>query len=1198
MVDVHQVQKQVIGPPSSPFAQKLSLGWVVIGEICLNGRHTPSDLKVLKTSIQIDGRGTIFTPCENSFHLKIQGPLTQAPQAVDFKGDHVFYTDRHDNKVGHSVEDREFLSIMNQDFHKNSNGNWTAPLPFKSVRPHLMNNKVQVLKRAINLDLSLKKDPVKLEKMCDFMENIFNTGAAEKAPDVPEDHECWYIPIFGVTHPRKPNKVRAVFDSSIVYQGNSLNDVLLSGPNLTNNLLGILLRFRKDLCAIAGDIQQMFYRFFVDDKHRDYLRFYWYDNNDPQCQMVEYRMTVHVFGNRPSPAVATYGLRRAVRDADPDVVKFVHQDFYVDDALMSRPTVAETVDLMKRTQKVLDEQGQIRLHKIVSNVQDVMHAFPASDLGKDVRDLSIGESEDDDMVQHSLGLAWNLRSDCFVFHKPDAKVPFTRRGILSRVNSIFDPIGFLSPMTICGKMILREMCSLNTDWDDPLPEVFCEQWESWSSSLEQLSNIHIPRMFVPQSLSSVKNPEVLIFCDASEAAIAAAAYLKVEHQIGFIMGKSKLAPLAGHTIPRLELCGAVLATEIGEFISDHLSIPNHSMKYFTDSKVVLRYIRNRTRRFYTYVSNRIAHIHAVSNPNQWSYVPTHLNPADAATRGSVSDVKTSLDIWLAGPAHLCTEDEAEFAQEADYPLVCPEDDKDIRPDVSACKTELSNHLTPIEDRFSRFSTWDSLVSSLSTLRHVSASYCGTVDCAGWHLCEQSKSEISRKDTEHFILNCVQTKAFKGEIEAINEKRDLPRNSHIQDLSPYIDDKGLLRVGGRLNNLQNVGLSSLNPIIVPSGHVATLLVRFFHDKVFHQGRSITEGAIRSHGYWILRGKKLISSIIYTCVVCRKLRRKPQEQKMADLPLDRLTPGPPFSSVGLDVFGPWQVVTRRTRGGSAQSKRWAVLFTCLTTRAVHIELIEDMSSSCFINALRRFIALRGPVKLFRSDRGTNFIGAVDDLRVNAINVEDNTFRTYLKDNRATWLFNAPHASHMGGVWERAIGSARKILDSMLLQEGSKELTHEVLVTLMAEVCAILNSRPIAALDTDASSPLVLSPNMLLTQKQGEICTFSDNMGIKDTYSASWKHVQVLSDMFWKKWRVTYIESLQKRRKWCASKRNLKTGDVVLLREKDVHRNLWPMAIIERPIESSDQMVRKAVVRVAKDGKVTTYTRPITEMVLLMD
>ncbi|XP_011452990.3 uncharacterized protein [Magallana gigas] len=216
-------------------------------------------------------------------------------------------------------------------------------------------------------------------------------------------------------------------------------------------------------------------------------------------------------------------------------------------------------------------------------------------------------------------------------------------------------------------MILREMCTRSPSWDDPLPEEHRDRWESWSMSLDQLSTLRIPRMFVPSSQSLASNPQVLIFSDASETAIAATAYLKVNNYIGFIMGKSKLAPSAGHSVPRLELCGAVLATEIGEFVSDHLSIPTSSIRYFTDSKVVLGYTRNRTRRFYNYVSNRIVRIQAVSTPSQWNYVPTHLNPADAATRGSVSDMRNMLDIWLTGPVQFCSKDLTEIGPEVDYP---------------------------------------------------------------------------------------------------------------------------------------------------------------------------------------------------------------------------------------------------------------------------------------------------------------------------------------------------------------------------------------------------------------------------------------------------------------------------------------------------------------------------------------------------
>ena len=177
-----------------------------------------------------------------------------------------------------------------------------------------------------------------------------------------------------------------------------------------------------------------------------------------------------------------------------------------------------------------------------------------------------------------------------------------------------------------------------------------------------------------------------------------------------------------------------------------------------------------------------------------------------------------------------------------------------------------------------------------------------------------------------------------------------------------------------------------------------------------------------------------------------------------PPDRVTPGPPFSTIGVDVFGPWEVVARRTRGGQAHSKRWAVIFCCLTTRAVHIEVIDEMSSSAFINSFRRFTSIRGPVKEIRSDRGTNFVGALDDIGATSIFVEKGPVKSYLESSGIKWTFNPPHASHFGGSWERLIGLSRRILDAMLLENKSKALTHDVLCTFMYEVCAILNSRPI--------------------------------------------------------------------------------------------------------------------------------------------
>ncbi|XP_052772670.1 uncharacterized protein LOC128211693 [Mya arenaria] len=317
-------------------------------------------------------------------------------------------------------------------------------------------------------------------------------------------------------------------------------------------------------------------------------------------------------------------------------------------------------------------------------------------------------------------------------------------------------------------------------------------------------------------------------------------------------------------------------------------------------------------------------------------------------------------------------------------------------------------------------------------------------------------------------------------------------------------------------------------------------------------------------------------------------------MADLPTDRLRPGPPFTSVGLDCFGPWHVVSRRTRGGQAANKRWAVLFTCLTSRAVHIEVIEELSSSSFINALRRFTSIRGKVKVYRSDNGTNFMGALDVLGVNV----NDSVRRYMDQEGAVWILNPPHSSHRGGVWERIIGVTRRILDSMLLDLPGNSLTHEVLTTFLAEVSAIINSRPLVPVCADSSCPTPLNPALILTQKSECIVDVVITTDIKDMYRAQWKRVQILAEQFWKRWRSEFLQTLQVRRKWTAEQRDLQCGDVVLLRDKQEHRNYWPMGLVVRAEPSNDGLVRTAEVRtVGKNGKPTTYVRPVNEMVLLV-
>ncbi|KAK3506465.1 hypothetical protein QTP70_000933 [Hemibagrus guttatus] len=770
-----------------------------------------------------------------------------------------------------------------------------------------------------------------------------------------------------------------------------------------------------------------------------------------------------MFGNSPSPAVAIYGLRRAAaydeKEYGSDAKRFVEREFYVDDGLLSTPTAAEAIDLLTRTKEML-ATSNLRLHKFASNSKEVMEAFPIEDHAKGLKDLNL--EVDPTPIQRSLGLSWDVKRDVFTFHVTDIKKPFTRRGILATVNSLFDPLGFVAPIIIEGKFLLRELSALRK--------------------------------------------ELHIFSDASVRAIAAVAYLHVINEegachTGFVLGKAKLAPQAAHTIPRLELGAAVLAAELAETIINELDFSLDAVEFYTDSRVVLGYIYNQTRCFYVYVANRVQRIRKVSSPTQWHYVSTKHNPADHATR-SVSAALLSTTTWLTGPTFLLQVHQ-NLPLEEEFDLIGPELDVEVRPLVTTLSTD-DSHLEC--QRFKRFSSWRSLVRAIASLIHVTQTYKSSDDtertCRSWHYCAKPRTVKELLQAEEVVIKSVQRRAYQEELTCIAKGNDIPRYSALRKLNPYIDSRGLLRIGGRLKNA-TLDLKEKFPLIIPGrSHAAKLLVEHYHDRVKHQGRVFTESAIRNAGYWIVGVKKLINSILHKCVMCNKLRGKITEQKMADLPIDRLSTEPPFTYVGLDVFGPWTVVARRTRGGQAQSKRWAVLFTCMSTRAIHIELIDCMDSSTFINALRRFFALRGPAKQIRSDCGTNFVGACKELEIVLTDSQQPSVKRYLGGEGCSWVFNPPHTCHMGGAWERMIGVSRRILDSMLQQISPSCLTHEVLSTLMAEVIGIVNSRPLVPISPDPDSPFLLTPAMLLTQKGHSVLSPPGDFKETDLHRLQWR------------------------------------------------------------------------------------------------
>lgn len=1206
----HKVHESKNGRGNSPWAQRLDLGWVIIGEACIDGAHQPSNVSAYRTQLLPNGRPSLFEPCPNAINARL-APVGYRKETFvegrfeDGLAKTVFAVTKDDDKPGLSIEDRQFLGLMEETMVKNAAGNWTTPLPFKHQVEKLPESRPAAAKRLKSTCRLLERKPEMKQHYLTFMQGVLDKNLAEPVPvdDLKDDKPHWYLPHFGVYHPQKPGKVRVVFDAAAETSGVSLNKLLLSGPDLTNSLLGVLLRFRQNPVAVTADVEQMFYSFFVNEEHRDFLRFLWFRNNDPSDDVIDYRMKVHLFGNTSSPAVATFGLKKTAVEGQyeygQDAKEFVDKNFYVDDGLTSTEDTQQAIDLMQRTQAML-ATANLRLHKIASNEAQVSEAF-STDRSTNLQNLDM--SKDTIPVQRSLGVCWDLNSDCFTFRVDLETRPFTKRGVLSVTNSLYDPLGLATPVTIRGKFLLRAMSSHLKErqleqWDEPFPEEEKPAWNKWLGSLATLQQVQVPRAYSTSSLEKAQRVELHVFCDASTQAIAAVAYLKVIQldgtvHISFVMGKAKLAPAHATTIPRLELCSAVLAVELADLIQEEQVVKLDLVSYYSDSKVVLGYIANQTRRFYIYVGNRVQRIRKSSQPDQWCHVPTDLNPADLGTR-SVDANALQDSLWINGPTFLRSSATSEAIQGSHDAHVCAADDPEVRKEVVAKKTGVHTISRLGADRFSRFSKWSSLVKGLS--RVIAAIRSRRSRSADSDTPATTDPGEIRTQAEMLVIANIQEEAFGDTIECIKRRKQLPAYSPLLKLNPQLDSEGLLRVGGRLEHATGTN-DERHPLILPASHHATsLLVEHAHIEVKHQGRHFTQGKLRSKGYWIVGGKRLVGKIIRQCLRCRRLRGKFQVQLMADLPPERVTPAPPFTNVGMDVFGPWSVVTRRTRGGAAQSKRWAVIFTCLAIRAVHIEVIESLDTSSFINALRRFMAIRGPVKQLRCDCGTNFVGARNELEAALAEMSQEDMTTYLDSNGCQWVFNPPHASHAGGVWERMIGIARNILNSMFADLRTRHLTHDVLSTLMAEIAAIINNRPLVPVSNDPSAPEILTPASILSMKTTPALAPPGKFTQKDMYTSQWRQVQHLANTFWARWKREFLPLLQPRRKWRNELPDVKEGDLVLMRDQQVPRNLWPLARVTKAIASKDKKVRKAQVEVAKEDCKKRYLRPVTELIVL--
>ena len=531
-----------------------------------------------------------------------------------------------------------------------SEGHYEVPVPWREGEPNMPNNRFLAEKR---LDSTVKR-LVKTGMYETYQDNLFSMvakGYAEPVTDSQlkgKEGRLWYLPHQCVLRADKPGKVRIVFDCAAKYRGMSLNSQCFRGPDLCNKLVHVLVRFRQYQYAVTGDIAQMYLQVRIPEKDRDCLRFLWRNDSG---ELMEYRMTSHLFGGIWCASSSTYALRKTLQDFHSTelVRESVEKSMYVDDLLKSLITQIEAMAVICGSKDTLAEGG-FDITQFLANDPEVMSVVPEQDRAQEIKEIA------PQMYSKALGLHWDVTRDDFMY-KTKHEVPYgpvTKRIMLSLASSMYDPLGLIMPIIISGRFLFQEATKLKLNWDEPVPSALETQWKTWWVSLEKLERLKFPRCLLPD-LFADSAVELHHFADASNKAYGAVTYVRATNKVGSIrvtllMAKGRVTPLKPITIPRLELCAAVTAVGMDQMLRRELQVCLLPSTFWTDSQIILAYIRSEAHRFKVFVANRVSCIREHSQPEQWRYVPTNLNPADVASRGcSAASMPTT---WINGPPFL------------------------------------------------------------------------------------------------------------------------------------------------------------------------------------------------------------------------------------------------------------------------------------------------------------------------------------------------------------------------------------------------------------------------------------------------------------------------------------------------------------------------------------------------------------------
>lgn len=1169
-LDIVLSQKIEVQPGLYFLATKL--GWI------LTGRTTEPDNYINGTNMLILTYGNDVT--ESGFYTNIDEVHPQKPDLQDFW---------NVETIG-VLDDSETRNdgIVRKEFNENiryENGRYQVTWPWKDKDPDLPVNRELAMGRLKSALSKMRNKPQLLKVYDTIIQDQLEKGVIEKVDKTSVDGPKHYLPHHAVINPLNPTtKLRIVYDASAKSKkmNNSLNDCLYRGPVLLNDLCGLLMRFRLHQIAIIADIEKAFLQVGLQPSQRDVTRFIWLkDSNQTTLDsdnIQEFRFCRVPFGVISSPFLLGATIGCHLDSFNSELSNKLKKDIYIDNVITGAKNVEEAI-LLYRGAKSMFRSASMNLREWVSSDFQVNQFI-------DKEDMAVRETS------KVLGHKWTIETDSISLKESNVlqeSRSVTKRSVLKQLSSVFDPLGLFSPVLLKGKLLLQSLWCKRLEWDDEISRDDEEIWLSIRSDLSKLPEYQVKRCISLKAKDEDVESYLICCCDASTHAYAATVYLlqkfQSESKINLVFSKSRLAPLKQITIPRLELMAALIGVRCLKFVKAHLNIPIEKLYLWSDSQCVIQWIASE-KGLSVFVQNRVKEIKNHGDIVV-RYIRSKENPADVASRGSSAQKLSDNHLWWHGPSWLND-------PENEWPKSVQESTEKTKQcyesELRKQRMEQETSLVQISDGNTGGATYKTgadpplgidsqRYSSLTKMLRVTALALRFVSrLKKKSISEGSLTSCELNQAEKMWLLYIQRKHFSDMYESILCEKF---NNLQRQLGIYIDSDSLLRCKGRIENT-DLTESARRPLLLPKyDRFTQLLVEKCHKQMLHSGVSQTLSNIR-YNYWIPQGRAVVRSVLRSCLVCRRHEGGPYKMPpMPPLPKSRVRSAIPFSRTGLDYLGPMFI-----KSGEELKKCWICLFTCLVTRAVHLELVQDMTTEEFLLALRRFVSQRGTPIEITSDNALQFKAASATLNLIWKNVTtSDEVQSYVSDSGIKWTFIVEMAPWMGGFYERLVGLVKRSLRKTLQR---KLLKLVQLQTILKEIEAAINTRPLVYVGDDIESNIALSPShfLSLNPKTG-FPELDDDQNDQDynPYESSsekllqvWKKGQKLLNSFWKIWYNDYLLSLRERTQTKLSTGKIQShfspsvGDIVILKD-DVPRGCWKLGKLTKLVASSDGCIRSA-------------------------